>query len=155
MDSFDEKSFLLDLSQQPCSNLNSFTDPSATLQFFNNTFLFVLNKHAALKRKRVHRPQQPGLINIDSLDANKNRNTIHSQTDNNNYTLWRNIVKVMIVHSKQEFFYSAINLNVHHHHHHHHHHRSRQPNVIYGIFDQFTSSGLVPLNNVYNNVGTR
>jgi len=64
MDSFDENSFRLYLSPQPWSNLNSFTDPSASLQFFNNTFLFVLKKHAPFKRKRVKRPQQPGWIMI-------------------------------------------------------------------------------------------
>ena len=40
MDSFDENSFRLDLSQQPWSNLNSFTDQSAALQFL--TILFFL-----------------------------------------------------------------------------------------------------------------
>jgi len=49
MDSLGENSFLLDLSQQPWSNINVFTDTYAASQFFNNTFPFVLNKHAPFK----------------------------------------------------------------------------------------------------------
>ena len=66
---FDENAFLSDLAQQSWSNINSYEDPSAAVQFFNDTFLSLLDKHAPLKRKRVKKCQQPGWMNQEILSC--------------------------------------------------------------------------------------
>ena len=48
---FAENTFLSDLAQQSWSNINSYEDPSAAVQFLNDTFLSLLDKHAPLKKK--------------------------------------------------------------------------------------------------------
>ena len=60
---FDEFFFLSDLAQQSWSNINSYEDPSAAVQSFNDIFLSLLDKHAPLKKKRVKKCQQPGWMN--------------------------------------------------------------------------------------------
>ena len=46
---FDENAFLSDLVQHSWSNINSYGDTSAAVQFVNDTFLSLLDKHASLK----------------------------------------------------------------------------------------------------------
>ena len=58
-----------DLIQQSWSNINSYEDPSAAVQFFNDTFLSLLDKHAPLKKKRVKKCQQPGWMNQEIILA--------------------------------------------------------------------------------------
>ena len=101
-----------DLAQQSWSNINSYEDPSAAVQLFNDTFLSLLDKHAPLKKKRVKKCQQPGWMNQEILNSIKTRDTFHNAKDMNNYKIWRNKVKSLIFKSKQEFFNNAINSNV-------------------------------------------
>ena len=49
---FDENALLSDLVQYSWSNINSYKDPSAAVQFSNDAFLSLLDKHAPLKKKR-------------------------------------------------------------------------------------------------------
>jgi len=109
---FDDNAFLSDLVQQSCSNINSYEDPSTAVLFFNDTFLFLLDKHAPLKKKRVKKGQQPGWMNQENLNSIKTRDKFHNQKDMNNYKIWRNKVKSFIFRSKQDFFNDAINSNV-------------------------------------------
>ena len=101
-----------DLIQQSWSNINSYEDPSAAVQFFNDTFLSLLDKHAPLKKKRVKKCQQPGWMNQEILNSIKTRDKFHNEKDMNNYKIWRNKVKSLISKSKQEFFNDAINSNI-------------------------------------------
>ena len=98
--------------QRSWSNINSYEDPSAAVQFFNDTFLSLLDKHATLKKIRVKRCQQHGWMNQEILNSIKTRDTFHNEKDMNNYKIWRNKVKSLIFKSKQEFFNDAINSNV-------------------------------------------
>ena len=85
---FDENAFLSDLAQQPWSNINSYEDPSAAVQFFNDTFLSLLDKHARLKKKRVKKCQQPGWMNKEILNSIKTRDKFHNEKYMNNYNIW-------------------------------------------------------------------
>ena len=89
--------------QRSWSNINSYEDPSAAVQFFNDTFLSLLDKRAPLKKKRVKKCQQPGWMNQEILNSIKTRDTFHNAKDMNNYKIWRNKVKSLIFKSKQEF----------------------------------------------------
>ena len=100
--------------QQSWSNINSYEDPSAAVQFFNDTFLSLLDKHAPLKKKRVKKCQQPGWMNKEILNSIKTRDKFHNEKDMNNYNIWRNKVNSLIFKSKQEFFNDAINSYVKH-----------------------------------------
>jgi len=84
---FDENAFLSDLAQPSGSNINSYEDPSAAVQFFNETFLSLLDKHDPLKKKRVKKCQQPGWMNQEILNSIKTRDKVHNENDMNN---WRN-----------------------------------------------------------------
>ena len=94
----DENAFLSDLAQPSWSNINSYEDPSAAVQFFNDTFLSLLDKHAPLKKC-----QQPGWMNQEILNSIKTRDKYHNEKDVNNYKSWRNKVKSLVFKSKQEF----------------------------------------------------
>jgi len=56
--------FLSDLAQQFWSYINSYEEPSAAVQFFNDIFLSLLDKHAPLKKC-----QQPGWMNQEILNS--------------------------------------------------------------------------------------
>ena len=109
---FDENAFLSDLAQQSWSNINSYEDPFAAVQFCNDTFLSLLDKHAPLKKKWVKKCQQPGWMNQEILNSIKTGDKFYNEKDVNNYKIWRNKVKSLIFKSKQEFFNDAINSNV-------------------------------------------
>ena len=109
---FDENAFLSDLAQQYWSNINSYEDPSAAVQLFNDTFLSLLDKHVPLKKKRVKQCQQPGWMNQEILNSIRTRDKFHNEKDMNNYKKWRNKVISLMFKSKQDFFNDAINSNV-------------------------------------------
>ena len=92
--------FLSDLSQHSWSNINSYEDRSAAVQFFNDTFLSLLDKHAPLKKKRM---------NQEILNSIKTRDKFHNEREMNNNKIWRNKVKSLIFKSKQDFFNDVIN----------------------------------------------
>ena len=92
---FDENVFLSDLAQQSWSNINSYEDLSAAANFFKDML------HS--NRKRVKKCQQPGWMNQEILNSIKTRDKLHNEKDMNNYNIWRNKVKSLILKSKQEY----------------------------------------------------
>ena len=74
--------------QRSWSNINSYEDPSAAVQFFNDTFLSLLDKQAfTRKKKRVKKCQQPGWMNQEILKSIKTRDKFHNEKDMNNYNI--------------------------------------------------------------------
>ena len=72
-----------------------------------------MDTHAPLRKKRVKRNTQPGWMNNEILKAIKMREFYHKKSDIENYRIWRQTVKCLILDSKKNFYHETINSNSH------------------------------------------
>ena len=57
------------MSTAPFDNVFNYSDPNGTLTFWSDAFLSVVNKHAALRKKRVTHPKLPPWLTQDIIQA--------------------------------------------------------------------------------------
>ena len=73
--------------------------------------MFILNKHAPVKEKRVKQASKPAWLTEEITNAQQNRNYYHKKQIWENFTLWCNKTKGLIRSAKKGFFEYAINEN--------------------------------------------
>ena len=73
--------YLFTLENQPWGILDIYDDPNDAMDFFNEIFLSVLDKHAPLKTKHVKHSLQPNWFNSEIAESGKNRDYFHKRQD--------------------------------------------------------------------------
>ena len=99
------------MAELPWSIIDSFNDPSDSLDMFNDLLLTVINRHARIKQKRVKKQTQPEWITQELLNAIHTRDYLHKKKDFEKYKLWRNKVKEMIKAVKRDYYTKGIKNN--------------------------------------------
>lgn len=108
---FQDNHFLDDLSSQPWSVIDIYSDPNDALDFFLKLFKTVLDKHAPKRSKRVKRVNQPNWMNEEIQTARRTRDQFHAKKDTINYRIWCNKVKLLISNAKKSYYAETINNN--------------------------------------------
>jgi hypothetical protein len=90
-----QKNFLIDLSNQPWSLIDVFTEPDDALDTFYDLFLKVLDSYAPYKQKRVKRKNQNDWFTDDIANAIKERDFAKKKNNIEEYNFRRSQVKVL------------------------------------------------------------
>lgn len=108
---FNADNFLHDLSNQPWSLIDMFSDPDDALDTFNKLFLQTLDAHAPYKQKRVKHKNQADWFNGDIANAMHKRDLAKKKNNISDFKYWKSQVKTLTHTAKTEFFDQEINSN--------------------------------------------
>ena len=108
---FNADNFLSDLSHQPWSLIDVFTEPNDALDIFYDLFLKVLDLHAPYKQKRVKFKNQKEWFTDEIAKAIQERDYAKKKKNTEEFKNLRSKVKKLSHKSKLEFFNQEINSN--------------------------------------------
>ena len=104
--------FLRDLKDAPWLGIDfRSSSPDRSLETFLKIVTTVIDKHLPLVTKRIKRQMQPEWMNLDILEAIKNRYGAKKHHNDNLYKVWRNKVTSLIREAKSGLYSEAIELH--------------------------------------------
>ncbi|XP_060580125.1 uncharacterized protein LOC132736928 [Ruditapes philippinarum] len=106
---FNAEHFLADLSNQPWTLIDVFTEPDDALDTFYNLFLKVLDSHAPYRQKRVKHKNQNEWFTDEIANAIHMRDYAKKKKKTEEFKYWRSQVKILSHQSKKDFFNQEIN----------------------------------------------